>query len=62
MPLEAGTQLGPSEILSPIGAGGMGEVYGARDTKLHRDVALKVFPDVFTEDREAPWPTTLTKS
>src|SRR5476649_151695 len=37
-----GTRLGPYEIITPLGAGGMGEVYRARDTKLHRDVAIKV--------------------
>jgi serine/threonine protein kinase len=52
MPLSAGTRLGPYEILSAIGAGGMGEVYRARDTKLNRHVAIKVLPDVFANDPE----------
>ncbi len=45
MPLEAGRQLGPYEIVSAIGAGGMGEVYKARDTRLDRTVAIKVLPE-----------------
>src|SRR5215471_17701374 len=50
MALEAGARLGPYEILALLGAGGMGEVYRARDTKLKRDVALKVLPDGFARD------------
>ena len=45
-----GTKLGPYEILALIGAGGMGEVYRTRDTKLKRDVALKVLPESLAED------------
>jgi eukaryotic-like serine/threonine-protein kinase len=45
--LTPGTRLGPYEVVAPIGAGGMGEVYRARDTRLHRDVALKILPDAF---------------
>src|SRR5579864_7463726 len=52
MSLAAGSKLGPHEILALIGAGGMGEVYRARDTKLKRDVALKVLPDAFARDPE----------
>jgi Tol biopolymer transport system component/predicted Ser/Thr protein kinase len=52
MSLTTGTRLGPYEILAPIGAGGMGEVYRAHDTKLKRDVALKVLPDSFAADPE----------
>ena len=50
--LSAGTRLGPYEIVSALGAGGMGEVYRARDTKLNRDVALKVLPEAFAQDAE----------
>jgi eukaryotic-like serine/threonine-protein kinase len=50
MTVSAGRRLGPYEILSAIGAGGMGEVYRARDTKLNREVALKVLPEAFTRD------------
>jgi Tol biopolymer transport system component/predicted Ser/Thr protein kinase len=55
MPLSAGTKLGPYEILTPIGAGGMGEVWKARDTRLDRIVAIKISSEKFTErfEREA---------
>ena len=52
MHLSPGTRLGPYEILSPLGAGGMGEVYRAKDTKLKREVALKVLPEAFARDPE----------
>ena len=52
MGLAAGTRLGAYEIVGPIGAGGMGEVYRARDTTLNRDVAIKVLPDLFASDPE----------
>ena len=50
MPLGPGTRLGPYEVVAAIGAGGMGEVYRARDTKLNRDVALKILPHAFAAD------------
>ena len=52
MTLAAGARLGPYEVLAPLGAGGMGEVYRARDGKLHRDVAIKVLPELFAADAE----------
>jgi len=52
MSLAPGARLGPYEVLAPVGAGGMGEVYRARDTRLHRDVAIKVLPAAFSGDAE----------
>ena len=52
MSLTAGTRVGPYEITALIGAGGMGEVYRARDTRLQRDVAIKVLPDRFALDAD----------
>jgi eukaryotic-like serine/threonine-protein kinase len=50
--MQAGTRLGPYEIVARIGAGGMGEVYRARDSRLGRDVAIKVLPAEFAADPE----------
>ena len=52
MGLEPGSRLGIYEIRSPLGAGGMGEVYRARDTRLDRNVAIKILPDAVAHDSE----------
>ena len=52
MALAPGTRIGVYEVIASIGAGGMGEVFRARDTKLNRDVALKVLPDSFASDSD----------
>ncbi len=59
MALGEGTKIGPYEVIGLIGQGGMGEVWQARDTKLDRDVALKVLPEAFTADPDrlqSPFP------
>jgi len=53
MALNSGTKLGPYEIESPLGAGGMGEVYRARDTRLDRTVAIKILPSHLADDAQA---------
>jgi len=55
MPLSRGDKVGPYEILSPLGVGGMGEVYRARDPKLNREVAIKVLSPV-SNVKPRPWP------
>jgi eukaryotic-like serine/threonine-protein kinase len=52
MPIDVGVRLGPYEVTGSLGAGGMGEVYRARDTKLQREVALKVLPEPFAHDAD----------
>lgn len=53
MSLSAGTRLGPYEIVAPLGAGGMGEVYRARDSRLDREVAIKVLPEHLAREPQA---------
>jgi serine/threonine protein kinase len=55
MELSAGTKLGPYEIVKPLGAGGMGEVYRAKDTRLGREVAIKLLPESFAKDADRLW-------
>ena len=60
MPLENGTRIGPYEVTAALGAGGMGEVCRARDTRLNRDVALKVLPTALRPTRNA-WRASLAR-
>lgn len=55
MPLSAGTRLGPYEILSALGGGGMGEVYQTGDTKLNTNIAIQVIPDFFAHSTLIPF-------
>ena len=55
MALTSGTRLGPYEVLSPLGAGGMGEVWKARDPRLERDAAIKVLTASFSKDSDRLW-------
>ena len=59
MTLHPGTTLGSYQVTTKIGEGGMGEVYRARDTKLDRDVALKVLSQAFTDDPDRPYSVTV---
>lgn len=52
MALVPGTKLGPYEVVAPLWAGGMGEVYRARDTRLGRDIAVKILPESFARDSD----------
>src|SRR5579872_5057007 len=52
MALAPGTKLGPYEVIAPLGAGGMGEVYRTRDLKLNRGIAIKILPDLLARDHE----------
>ena len=52
MALAPGAKLGPYEVIAPLGAGGMGEVYRARDLKVNRDIAIKILPDLLAGDHE----------
>jgi serine/threonine protein kinase len=64
MSIDPGTRLGPNEVTGSLGAGGMGEVYLARDTKLNRDVALEILPESFASDadRQMRFTTSATTS
>lgn len=62
MSVQPGTRLGPYEILSALGVGGMGEVYRALDTKLNREVALKVLSDAFTHAISQRWSASSAKT
>ncbi len=58
MAIPSGTKFGSYQIVAPLGAGGMGEVYQAHDSKLGRDVSIKVLPEAFEDDpaRQVTWP------